>query len=459
VFATKTDAFGNIVKYKARIVARGFSQAGSSYDETFAPVADASHFRTVLAVAAAKKMKIRTYDVANAFTTADLDRPIYMEAPFGLEVPDGFVLLLKKSLYGLKQAANLFHRKVRDLLISDGYRSLCNDPCIYIKWVKHMRVIVCSHVDDFFCASENESLLDQLEALLMTVFKIKRGDGTSYLGHNITYSSAGVFLDARDKIYALARDYDLSATSKVPWSKIPTVRTAEESIMDLTKYRALLGRLSYLATACRPDIAVSVSWYGRFQCDPCERHYEGLLQIARYLSGTATLGLLYPSSGQIVLTAYADADWSGDIATGRSTSGYLLFVAGALVFWRSRRQGSVTLSTHAAELIAASECSESIVALRELLEELGYAQDAASNLYLDNLGAVISSNDDQLKTRSLKQGARILKFVKENVAFGYVAISHIPTTANISDALTKPLAFPLFLEHRTAMGMSVASGT
>jgi len=229
--------------------------------------------------------------------------------------------------------------------------------------------------------------------------------------------------------------------------------------MDLTKYRALLGRLSYLATACRPDIAVSVSWYGRFQCDPCERHYEGLLQIARYLSGTATLGLLYPSSGQIVLTAYADADWSGDIATGRSTSGYLLFVAGALVFWRSRRQGSVTLSTHAAELIAASECSESIVALRELLEELGYAQDAASNLYLDNLGAVISSNDDQLKTRSLKQGARILKFVKENVAFGYVAISHIPTTANISDALTKPLAFPLFLEHRTAMGMSVASGT
>ena len=455
VFATKTDTEGNVVRYKARIVARGFAQAGSSYDDTFAPVADATNFRTVLALTSAMRMKVRSYDVANAFTTADLDRVIYMEAPYALEVPAGFVLKLKKSLYGLRQAANLFHMKVRELLISNGFKPTHADPCVYIKWVSHMRVIVCSHVDDFFTASENEKLLDELEKLLMSAFSIKRGDGTSYLAHNLTFSATGAAIDARQKIYALARDYDLSVKLKVPWTNIPSARAPDEPVMNLTKYRALLGRLGYLATACRPDIAVAVNWYGRFQCDACERHYEGLLQIARYLSSTPTMGLVYPSSGEISVTAYADADWSGDASTGRSTTGFLIYVAGALVYWRSRRQGSVALSTHAAELIAASECVEKMVELRALLEDLGCDQSSPSSLYLDNLGAVTSSNDDLLKTRALKQSSRILSYVKEQVAFGSVVISHVPSEGNTSDVLTKPLSFPLFSKHRAAMGMRV----
>ena len=108
VFTRKRDAEGNIVKYKARLVARGFSQRpGFDFEETYAPVLDMVSYRILLALATAKKWNVHTMDVVTAYLYGDLEHEIYMRVPHGFHIPDNMqrpCMKIEKSLYGLKQS-------------------------------------------------------------------------------------------------------------------------------------------------------------------------------------------------------------------------------------------------------------------------------------------------------------------------------------------------------------------
>jgi Reverse transcriptase (RNA-dependent DNA polymerase) len=87
VFKLKCDENGNVVKYKARVVAQGFTQVyGQDYDEVFAPAARAATLRLLLSVAGRNKYTVKHYDVKAAFLNGNLDEEIYMKAPFGYAI-------------------------------------------------------------------------------------------------------------------------------------------------------------------------------------------------------------------------------------------------------------------------------------------------------------------------------------------------------------------------------------
>jgi hypothetical protein len=108
VFRIKRNADGSVEKYKARLVARGFTQVfGEDYFDTFSPVAKLSSFRTILALAACYDWEIESFDFNGAYLNGELgeDEEIYMQGPPGYEGQDqDTVKRLRKSLYGLKQA-------------------------------------------------------------------------------------------------------------------------------------------------------------------------------------------------------------------------------------------------------------------------------------------------------------------------------------------------------------------
>ena len=86
VYKFKTRANGSIEKYKACLVARGFSQQYElDYDETFSLVAKITIVCVLIALAAIKSWKLWQMDVKNAFLHGELDREIYMEQPKGFE--------------------------------------------------------------------------------------------------------------------------------------------------------------------------------------------------------------------------------------------------------------------------------------------------------------------------------------------------------------------------------------
>lgn len=99
VFTIKNDEYGNPVKYKARLVARGFTQKYLiDYEETFAPVARISSFRLILSISNQYDLKVHHMDVKTAFLNGTLK---------GLQHEKDKVCKLNKYIYGLKQAVGL----------------------------------------------------------------------------------------------------------------------------------------------------------------------------------------------------------------------------------------------------------------------------------------------------------------------------------------------------------------
>lgn len=105
LFVIKRKPDGAINRYKARLVARGFSQKyGFDYTETYAPVAYMTTIRTLFAFAAAKGLIMAGFDVKTAFLYGELEEKIFMQQPAGFEIDESKVCLLNRSLYGLKQS-------------------------------------------------------------------------------------------------------------------------------------------------------------------------------------------------------------------------------------------------------------------------------------------------------------------------------------------------------------------
>ena len=104
VFRIKRGPDGTIQKYKARIVAQGFTQIeGIDYNETFAPIAKFASLRVILALAAEHNLEVQQMDVKSAYLNGELKEEFFMEAPPGFEIPTGMVLHLVKAVNGTKQ--------------------------------------------------------------------------------------------------------------------------------------------------------------------------------------------------------------------------------------------------------------------------------------------------------------------------------------------------------------------
>ncbi|KAG2758958.1 hypothetical protein Pcac1_g28958 [Phytophthora cactorum] len=78
----------------------------------------------------------------------------------------------------------------------------------------------------------------------------------------------------------------------------------------------------HLMTATRPDIAYAVGYVSRFMENPQEEHWVAVKRIFRYLQGTKTHGICFKPGNKIDFRGYSDADWAGDLADRKSTSGY-----------------------------------------------------------------------------------------------------------------------------------------
>ena len=104
IYKIKHAADGSIEKYKARLMARGFSQKeGIDYEENFAPVAIYTSIKLVIALATVMKWKIHQMDVKTIFLNGVVEEEVYVEKPLGFETNDKetHVCKLNKCLYGL----------------------------------------------------------------------------------------------------------------------------------------------------------------------------------------------------------------------------------------------------------------------------------------------------------------------------------------------------------------------
>ncbi len=104
VFLLKFCPDGVLERFKARLVARGFTQQYRvDYTETFAPTVRMATMRAFFTIVAYEDLEYRQYDIKNVFTESKLNKELWMKLHQGVErIKGGTVLHLLRSLYGLK---------------------------------------------------------------------------------------------------------------------------------------------------------------------------------------------------------------------------------------------------------------------------------------------------------------------------------------------------------------------
>ncbi len=159
VYKVKTGADGSIERYKARLVARGFSQSyGTDYDETFSPVVRQESLRVLIALSVQYGLQLHQVDVTTAFLNGNLEEEIYMKPPEGFCTTgeDHLVCRLKKSIYGLKQSPKCWNTALGSHLKDMGFIQSTSDPCIYMKAGGDVYLSV--YVDNIVIAGRNQHI-------------------------------------------------------------------------------------------------------------------------------------------------------------------------------------------------------------------------------------------------------------------------------------------------------------
>ena len=172
----KDSISGNDI-YKARFVAKGYSQAeGIDYDETFSPTARMTSIRILLQLAAQYDLKIDQMDVKTAFLNAPIDCDIYIEQPEGFRSRgkngEKLVWRLKKSLYGLKQSGRNWNIVLTSFLLEQDFIQSSSDPCVFTRFTEDKTILVI-WVDDIMIAANSNDAMKRRKDALCKRFKMR----------------------------------------------------------------------------------------------------------------------------------------------------------------------------------------------------------------------------------------------------------------------------------------------
>lgn len=442
VFKHKTDENGHVVRFKARLVARGFSQIyGIDYMDTFAPVAKLASLRILLAIAAVEDLEIHQMDVVTAFLIPDLEEEIYMVQPEGFDGKEGLVCKLQKGLYGLKQSARIWNARLRPL----GFQQSSCDPCIYIN--NSSGIITAIWVDNLIILGKDLSFIDKVKDRLRAEFEMKDlGELQYFLGIQVlrNRSKRQLHINQSGYINSILERFGMedSKPTPTPIATGTTLHKATDSdaLVDLKPYQSLVGSQMYAMLCTRPDIAYAVSQVSRHGSAPTATHQSTGKRGFRYLNTTSTIGITYDGSHGLELEAYCDADYAA--SEGRkSMMAFLFKLAGAAVSWMSKLEPTVAISSTESEYMALLQAVKESIWIQRFLKELGrYSMvKNVDRIMEDNQGAIALAHNPEYHARTKHIDVQY-HFVRECVEMGKVELVYCPTEDMVADALTKPLA-------------------
>jgi hypothetical protein len=388
---------GSIQKYKACIVAQGFTQIeGIDYDETFAPVAKLASLRVILAIAAEKNLEMHQMDVKSAYLNGTLTNEIFMTAPPGFPVPDGMVLRLIKAVYGTKQGGRVWYEEISETLADMGYIRTEADHAVFTRAGGDAPSIIALYVDDItMVASDLASIDRDKEALKRSYEMTDLGELSWILGMHISRDRTAGWIAVSQEKYSLEilQRFDKSDSRPVSTPALANehLKKLDNAEIEPKSYQSALGALMYPMLGTCPDLAYTVAALGRHAATPGADHQRALDRAFRYLRATPSRRLVFRKGAPngTTLHGFVDADWASDINDRKSTSGFVFMLGGAAVSWSSKKQTTVALSSTEAEYIAASNAGKEALWLRRLLTDLGIDSTQPTTLHVDNQSAIV----------------------------------------------------------------------
>jgi deoxyuridine 5'-triphosphate nucleotidohydrolase len=423
---------------------------------TYAKSLDHVGSRIFWATAAAKNYIVRGADASNAFAEADAPKiPLFvrlndpyrewwkerMDQP---TIPKDFVLPVHKALQGHPEAPRAWAILIDKILQEKLHlKPTMHEPCLYYGKFNGHDVLFLRQVDDFAVAAENSKIATDIINKIDTFLSIKIKD----LGQLERYNGVDI-VQARNFITINNPTYIDKIVNEHRWMiddchmhNLPIPVTDEKELMRQLEtaelptneeeqrqlqikmrfnYRQAIGELIFAMVTCRPDLSFPLIKLSQYSANPAQVHYEAVISMFQYLHATRTQGLTYwrdtphpdlpdlpapkihkstydtENTSEIdsakLLHGAVDSDWAGDTKHRKSVSGIILRLAGGTIYYKTKYQDTVALSTTEAEFTAACDAGKAILYVRSILDEIEMPQETATALYIDNNGALLMGN-------------------------------------------------------------------
>ena len=143
---------------------------------------------------------------------------------------------------------------------------------------------------------------------------------------------------------------------------------------------------------------------------------------------------------------FTDSDWGGDKETRISVTGFIIFLMGVPIHWRSNGQRSVAISSSEAEFYALSEAAKEIKFVFQLLCSMEIPVKIPIIVRMDNVGAIFMTENASTTSRTKHVDIRY-HFVTEFVEEGFLKIIFVKSTENLADGFTKNVNHEMYSRH------------
>jgi hypothetical protein len=404
-----------------------------------------------------------------------------MELPLGFDAPDNesrkfYVLRLNKSLYGLKQAGYNWFAKLSNGLEDRGFVQSSVDPCVFFG----KGCIFLTYVDDCIIVADSMNRIDELLQSLHggdENFVLQdEGSIDKYLGVNIRQINKDSFELTQPFLIERITFFLGIADGKTNEKLTPVGKPLlNKDLLGVPRkydweYRGAIGMLTYLTGSVRPDIAMATHQCARFSVNPMRSHEQAVMRIGRYLLSTKEKGMIYHPDSDRGIEVFVDADFAGgwdpedalNADNVYSRTGYVICYAGCPVFWQSKLQTEIALSTAEAEYIALSRALRETIPMTNLMREM----NVIFPLYLpqpkfvlkvreDNQSCIAMTNNPKFTPRTRHIAIKYHHFRKHVKTHsnpdGFIEIEYCQTEEQMADIFTKPVRDDIFFKLRLKM--------
>ncbi|MBW0466508.1 hypothetical protein O181_006223 [Austropuccinia psidii MF-1] len=417
VFNLKRNLTGEIQKFKARFCARGDSQRpGIDCGETYAPTASLLCLRLLLTVAKFYKWSIASFD---SF---------------------GKIFLLKKALYGIRQAGRCWWKFFSDLLHNLGFIANEIEQSFYLFKKRDVIIAIWIHVDDGLVARNSALALSSFSESLKVKLEIKWFSTIDKIvGINVLNNEHDIQLSQPVLIQGILNAYSRPIIKReatmltIDYLNNNDVNTPP---INPTEFCSFIGSSSYIVAGTRPDLAFSGNNLARHSAHLVNNHSLALDHLMGYLWRTQNYYLsLNPCSLNIDL--WTDAGWGGSLE--RSHSGCVIKLGNSPIFWNSKKQTIVALSTCAAEYIALSDATQHFV---QTINHMKHFADSFEKKILCDNEAAIGISKDALSRKRTRYLNRAFFFVNDTIQQFNITVKCVPTSLQQANIFTKRLSGP-----------------
>lgn len=223
------------------------------------------------------------------------------------------VCLLKRALYGLRQAGRSWHKKLDKSLQEIGVKRTNADPCVYRTHGKGEPVYILIYVDDILIVSKDESKSKMIKSKLARDFEMKDSGDVKYcLGIEFSREGDQIFMNQRGYIKDILKKFGMedSKPASTPMDASSRLDRPNDEVDEEVRklsYRELMGSLMYLAVSTRPDIAHVVSALSQFNENFDKKHWAAAKRVLCYLKSTIDTEIMFKSN-LTPLNGYVDSD-------------------------------------------------------------------------------------------------------------------------------------------------------